>query len=163
MANFERRIRSYSIDTSLIMVLCFVILLLKYGGIIHSDKLSIFLCFVVYILVMSMPYLAKNGQTFGKRIEKMQVVYNKNNEIPNPFILILREWFKLAAIILTFGAYIIVAGFIFNARSDGRTIHDFIFKTKVICLTKYITDNTDQYIKRSGSASKNLRGSTYED
>jgi uncharacterized RDD family membrane protein YckC len=120
-----------------------------------------------YLAVMIIPNFFSRGQTFGKRTQKMQVVYNteelvaKEYQVPPLYLLILREIAKFMFSIATFGMYCVVAGIISTNRQDGRTIHDFIFRTRVIALTKYTTDTYG--IKVNGSVSNRLKGSSYND
>ena len=51
--------------------------------------------------------------------------------------LLLRDIFKLTLSIGTFGLYLIISFFAMSDKTS-RTIHDYIFKTKVIDLEKPI-------------------------
>ncbi|MDD3171508.1 MAG: RDD family protein [Bacilli bacterium] len=162
MNTFDRRLRAFSIDTSFafFLVLCLIPIPL-------DADIKKYLVGVIYFGVSLVPYLFGSGQTFGKRIQKIKVIKNTSElvptkyVVPNRFYLILREFTKCCFIIMTFGLYILVAGIVSTNREDGRTIHDFIFKTRVIVLTRYSTDRTE--MNRTSSAEKSLKGYSYDD
>ena len=113
------------------------------------------------------PYLFGTGQSFGKRIQKIKIIKNTKElvpttlEVPNRFYLVLREFVKCIFIILSFGLYIFIAGIVSTNREDGRTIHDLIFKTRVVVLTRYVTDRTE--MRRTSSAENSLKGYSHND
>lgn len=162
MNTFDRRIRAFSIDTSITFVCVLFLIPLQ----INAD-IKKYLVFGIYILVAIVPYLFGTGQTFGKRVQKLKVVKNTKELVitdpivPNRFYLVLRELTKCAFIIMTFGFYIIISAIIATNHEDGRTIHDYIFKTRVIPLTRYVTDRTE--MNRTGAAKESLKGYSYND
>ena len=145
MNTFDRRLRSFSIDTSFAGVLLLLLVPLQQ----LSSDLRILIAFIIYYGIFCLPYLFGKGQTFGKRTQKLVVIWNtkelvpKEIKIPNRFYLMLREAVKCTLILITFGFYIIVGGIISTNRQDGRTIHDFIFRTRVVALTKYVNDGVE--------------------
>ncbi|MGD9886903.1 MAG: RDD family protein [Bacilli bacterium] len=164
---FDRRLRAYSIDSSLaftLMVVC-MIAIYNVNQITPLGKFSI--AMGCYFAAMIIPHLFSPGQTFGKRVQKLKIVKNYQELVPKTFIipklylLILREIVKAALTFSTFGLYIFVAGIVSSGREDGRTIHDFIFKTRVIALTKYTSDRIG--LSTTTSAANSLKGSTYDD
>lgn len=88
-----------------------------------------------------------------KRIQKIKVV-NDNGSEANIFKLILRNLFKNLASIMTFGVYSIVAFFFVSEKHVSKTIHDHIFKTKVIDLTPPSKNKNDSYLGKSDSLTK---------
>ena len=50
----------------------------------------------------------------------------------------------------------IIGAIISTGRQDGRTIHDFIFKTRVVPITRYVTDGVE--LKNGQAASNSLKG-----
>jgi uncharacterized RDD family membrane protein YckC len=128
--SFEKRVRAFAIDTSGVMI--FVILSLFSGTEIRALPYIISLTagFVFYIL----PHLFSKGQTFGKRVQKIKIVGLDGETLPL-WRVILRDLFKLLASFMTFGLYLVIAFFVINEKTS-RTIHDYIFKTKIIDLEK---------------------------
>lgn len=128
--SFEKRVRAFAIDTSGVMI--FVILSLFSGTQIRilPYVISMTAGFVFYIL----PHFFSRGQTFGKRIQKIKTVGLEGQDL-KLWHIILRDLFRLLASFMTFGIYLIVAFFVINEKTS-RTIHDYIFKTKVIDLEK---------------------------
>jgi len=61
-------------------------------------------------------------------------VVNMDDREPHVIKLIAREFVKYGLSLATFGVYLIVAYFFISENQVSRTIHDFIFKTKVIDL-----------------------------
>ncbi len=154
MHNFERRLRSFAIDTSFATIL----VVIAAFGLPFEPLVKGYIALGAYICVMFVPYLFGTGQSFGKRTQKMRIVNYKTQQTEGLIIILLREFFKDFLLISTLGIYGIIAGIVTTNRRDGRSIHDLIFGTQVICLTKYI-DGKEELIKdRSGSAERNLRG-----
>ena len=163
MNSFERRIRAFSIDISMATVM-FLLLVVGIGAIDNvSSELKLTLAVsIAYFGTLIIPHFFSKGQSFGKRNQKMKIVYNSNNETPPLLLLVLREVVKGALMIVTFGFYLMICGIIASSRKDGRVIHDFIFKTKVICLTLYVSDKEGSVITRTETAKKHLEGSSYD-
>jgi uncharacterized RDD family membrane protein YckC len=128
--SFEKRVRAFAIDTSGVII--FVILSLFTGTQIRilPYVISMTAAFVFYIL----PHFFSRGQTFGKRVQKIKTVDINGGDL-QLWRIILRDVFKLAASFMTFGLYLVIAFFVMNEKTS-RTIHDYIFKTKVIDLEK---------------------------
>ncbi|MDD3122200.1 MAG: RDD family protein [Candidatus Izemoplasmatales bacterium] len=164
MNNFERRIRSFSIDMSFATIL-FILLAVSFNTMgIQDNQLKLFLsATIAYFGVLIVPNFFSRGQSFGKRTQKMKVVYNDSEKVPSLIMLILREIVKGLLLLSTFGFYLVVCGIMVNSRKDGRGIHDLIFKTKVICITKYVSDKEEGYVLGQGeSVKKHLEGSSYD-
>ena len=157
MYSFERRLRAFSIDVSFAFILAIIWFFSSYQF-SFPNQLKAGIAVGILLLVMVLPHFFRPGQTFGKRNQKMSVVFNNDsNIVPGLWLLILREVFKLGAILFTFGVYTLIAGIISTNRRDGRTIHDFIFRTKVICLTRTTSDT--YLINATGAAKESLKGS----
>ena len=162
---FDRRLRAYSIDTSLAFLLVLIVTFIIYDfKISYSIKYSIVAA--IYLGVYIIPNLISPGQTFGKRVQKLKVIKNRGYEgkeyqVPSRFLLVLRELRKAAFTIFTFGFYLIIAGIVSNNRSDGRSIHDFIFGTRVIALTRYSDERTERFVGEEMKAT--LKGTSYYD
>lgn len=164
MNNFERRIRAFSIDLSFATILFGIIaLILNWIGIADNSIKLLLAASISYFGVLLIPNFFSRGQSFGKRTQKLRVVKNANGEIPPLWLLLLREIVKGLLLIGTYGFYLIICGIMVNSRKDGRGIHDLIFKTKVICLTVYVSDKDEGFVLgQSESAKKNLEGTSYE-
>jgi uncharacterized RDD family membrane protein YckC len=127
--SFEKRVRAFAIDTSGAMLIGIVSIF----GILPFNELLGQVVFVLgaigfYIL----PYFRGTGQTLGKRIQKIKVVMKDDVDAP-VFLLVLRDATKVLLSAFTWGVYLIVATFSMNSHVS-RTIHDYIFQTKVIDL-----------------------------
>src|SRR5690554_755106 len=139
---FEKRVKAYSVEISAVVI----VLLVSAMGLSNiSDLFTFILVPLAFLLVTIIPVILSKGQTYGKRIQKIKVVKLDGTDA-STFILVLRELFKWIASIATFGIYMIIAYFAMSEKEVSRTIHDFIFKTKVIDL-----DKTPQNIKRNES------------
>lgn len=132
--SFEKRVRAFAIDTSAVMLLLMIAYPMPqtFDGILGEILLYViglggFLGF--YLL----PYLFSNGQSFGKRIQKIKIVDISGKPAPLWRIL-LREIFKIGMSIFTFGIYLVVSFFVLSDQS--RTIHDYLFRTKMIDLER---------------------------
>ncbi len=130
--SFEKRVRAFAMDTSPVAIVAIV-----------SFWLPVEQPWIPYVIVAAaffgfylFPYFLKSsqGQSFGKRIQKIRIV-NLDDTPVQLWKVLLREVFKLALSIGTFSVYLIVSFFVMNEKT-GRTIHDYIFKTKIIDLEK---------------------------
>lgn len=161
MVDFDRRIRSFSIDMSFAILLFFLLTMLVNQFNLESDQLKLILsASIAYFGVLIVPNFFSKGQSFGKRVQKMKVVYNSSSETPPLILVLFREVVKGMLLVFTFGLYLLICGIMVNSRKDGRAIHDLLFKTKVICLTRYLSDKEKGYVLGLGeSVKKNLEGS----
>lgn len=163
MNSFERRIRAFSIDMSMAVVL-FALLAGILSGIEGiDDNWKLFIAAgVSYFGTLIVPLFFGRGQSFGKRTQKMRVNDIKTGE-PAPLALeILRELTKAFLMIVTFGFYIIVCGIMLSSRKDGRVIHDFVFRTRVVCLTLHLSDREGTFIDQTPSMKKRMEGSSHD-
>lgn len=148
---FDRRLRAYSIDTSLAFLLVILVIFTVYDlKMPEWAKNSIVAA--IYLGVYIIPNLISPGQTFGKRVQKLKVIKNSGYEgreyrVPSRFFLVLRELLKAACTILTFGFYLLIAGIVSNNRRDGspllRMIH--VWRVSSNCpelTTQFITAKT---------------------
>lgn len=143
--SFEKRVRAFAIDTSGVTLL--MILSIPFGM-----DIAQFIVIGAVLLFYFIPYMFIDGQTFGKRIQKIKIVTVDDKKVPLWRVL-LREVFKLGLSVLTFGVYLVVA-FFFMSDKTSRTIHDYIFKTKMIDLQPERYSNnvlqTTESLKRRG-------------
>ncbi|MCF7930350.1 MAG: RDD family protein [Acholeplasmataceae bacterium] len=128
--SFEKRVRAFAIDTSGVML--FVIISWALGDVFL--ELPYIVSGSAFLGFYFVPYIFSKGQTFGKRIQKIRVVNLDGSDV-ELWKVFLRDMFKLILSIGTFSVYMIVSFFILSDKS-GRTVHDYIFKTKVIDLEK---------------------------
>lgn len=129
---FEKRIKAYAADISGVVI---IFMIVGFGFPSLHPTIKMLIVFFSYFLTSILPYFIAKGQSFGKRIQKIKVV-KMDGTAANVFILILRELFKTVLSIGTFGIYSVVAYFALTEKFVSRTIHDYIFKTKVIDLEK---------------------------
>lgn len=129
---FEKRVRAFAADMSGLII---AVILSAFGlaNVQYREIIQLSILAVVFFLIIILPLLLKSKQTFGKRIQKIKVM-NMDDSEPSSIKLILREIFKYFASTITFGAYLVIAFFVLSEKHVSRTIHDYIFKTKVIDL-----------------------------
>jgi len=96
------------------------------------------------------PHFLTPGQTFGKRIQKIRIVNLEGEDITIAHA-ILRDFVKVFLSIITFGVYLVISFFVMSDKTS-RTIHDYIFKTKVIDLEKPTGKNN--YMNKTESMRK---------
>jgi uncharacterized RDD family membrane protein YckC len=75
MSTFDRRLRAFSIDTSLTAVLVLFTIFFD----IEAD-IKTYLWFAIYFGVALVPYLFGTGQSFGKRIQKTKIRKKQNRK-----------------------------------------------------------------------------------
>ncbi|NLN50914.1 MAG: RDD family protein [Acholeplasmataceae bacterium] len=147
---FESRVRGFAIDTSGVAIVVILSIPIAAYNLILAYVLSV-AAFVGFYFV---PYFFISGQSIGKRFEKTKIV-NLDGSKPLLIKVLGREIFKVSASILTGGIYLIVAYFFLSEKKESRTIHDFIFKTKVISLKQEVPKNNDDpYLKHTATKDK---------
>jgi len=87
--------------------------------------------FISYYLTSIFPFFFTKGQSLVKMHAKTKII-TVDGDVSSTGILHLRELFKWTAGFLTIGLYFVVAFIIFTKHHEKRTIHDLIFKTKVV-------------------------------
>lgn len=128
--SFEKRVRAFAIDTSGVMLL--IILALPFSS--QNIYISYGIVAAGFIGFYIFPHVLTPGQTFGKRIQKIKIV-DLNGDPVKLWLVILRDVTRVLFSIITFGVYLVVAFFVMNEKTS-RTIHDYLFKTKVVDLEK---------------------------
>ncbi len=100
--------------------------------------------FFAYYSIALLPMWFKPGVSLGKYIAKTKIV---NLDLQAPSILKLhgREISKWALGFLTLGLYFIVAFIVFAHRDDHRSLHDLLWRTKVIQSDIIYDDTSDDY------------------
>lgn len=158
MNSFDRRMRAFCIDTSAAAIIVLTLVGLDF----IDPAVRGYLAIGLYFGVFCFPYIFGTGQTLGKRTQKIKVIWATKElvptefKVPNRFYLMFRQFIICLLIMITFGAYMIIGAIISTGRQDGRTIHDFIFKTRVVPITKYTTDGIE--LKNGQAAQESLRG-----
>ena len=145
--SFEKRVRAFSIDTS--GVALFSILSIPLG--IYWAPLPYVVVLTAFFGFNVLPHLLTPGQTLGKRTQKIKIVNLDGGDLSKLHV-ILRDLFKVVISIVTVGVYLIVAHFAMNEYT-GRTIHDYLFKTKVIDLEEK-PQKKYEYMNRTESMRK---------
>lgn len=158
VVNFEKRLKAFSIDTSL----SWLLLLLMALGFSNIYPWNLTIGLVLHYLVLIIPYFFSKGkgQNFGKRTQGLKVINYKTGEVPSVWILILREIVKETLVLMTVTVYALIAAIISTGRRDGRTIHDFIFGTQVIYPKKL---ENDRYINDLDVSRERMKGMSYYD
>lgn len=142
--SFDKRIRAFSIDTSLATIL----VLLLFGLGLKADVQKI-LAGIIIVLVYLCPHLFSRGQTFGKRTQQIQII-NLDGTSCSLLKVISRDLFKISLSIFTGGIYMIICYFMVDEQGDKRAIHDFIFKTIVVDLDRS-KRYSDDYLQKPKS------------
>ena len=94
--------------------------------------------FLTYYLFTSFMSLFYPGQSLGK-IGAKTFVLKTDGTIPSPLRIHLRDLLKWSLGFLTAGLYFVLAFIIFSFHQEKRTLHDFVFKTKVVMKDDLIT------------------------
>ncbi|MFA5470899.1 MAG: RDD family protein [Acholeplasmataceae bacterium] len=130
--SFEKRVRAFAIDTSGVSL--FIIVSLFLG--VYYEPLPWIVSGLAFFGFYFFPYFLKktHGQTLGKKVQRIQIVKLDDSRV-ELWRLLLRDIFKLTLSIGTFGLYLIISFFVMSDKTS-RTIHDYIFKTKVVDLEK---------------------------
>lgn len=150
--SFEKRVRAFAIDTSAVTL--FVILSMPLNNMFPMESGVPLIPYLVsglaFVGLYFFPYFLSSGQTFGKRIQKIKVVDYLGGDA-QLWRILLRDIFKLVLSISTFGLYLVISFFVMSDKTS-RTIHDYIFKTKMIDLEK--PTGKDNYLGKVESMRK---------
>jgi uncharacterized RDD family membrane protein YckC len=128
--SFEKRVRAFAIDTSGVALAG----ILAIGVSPQSETLSYVIFLGAAFFFYLFPYFRNTGQTLGKRVQKIQVVLKDGSKAPI-WLLLLRDTTKILASVFSAGIYLMVCMFFMNSHTS-RTIHDYLFQTKMIDLEK---------------------------
>lgn len=142
--SFEKRVRAFAIDTSGVMLLIILALPMRstFQGLLGTI-ISYVMVIGAFLGFYIMPYLFSSGQSFGKRIQKIKIVDLDGNDV-KLWVILLREIFKVGLSMFTAGIYMVVSFFVMNEKTS-RTIHDYIFKTKLIDLEKRVRGRNEYF------------------
>lgn len=141
---FERRVRAFSIDTSAVML---VWILISFQV---PSNLGTWIIFGVYVLVFIFPLFFWNGQTMGKRFQKIKIVKIDGRDA-GLMIILAREILKMTLVIFTFGLYTLVGSMMISKNGQTGTLHDRIFKTKIISTVVQSFEEKDDYLSKTPS------------
>lgn len=143
--SFEKIVKSFAIDTSGVMLILLISIPLG-----EPPYLRPMLIGAAFIGFYFFPYFLSNGQTFGKRVEKIKVVDRSGSEA-GIWRVLLRQFVMLALSIFTFGIYLIFAFFFMSTKRENRMPHDFIFRTKIIDIDPPRRDRGDDGFNKTES------------
>jgi uncharacterized RDD family membrane protein YckC len=127
--SFEKRVRAFAIDTSGVALVSMIAI---FGIAPQNQRLAQIVMLIGAFSFYLLPYFFSEGQTLGKRVQKIKIVKSDDTKA-SLLRIILREITKLFLSAITGGLYLIVATFSMNSHVS-RTIHDYIFQTKMIDL-----------------------------
>ena len=125
-AQFNERIHAIGIDYGVVFISIFIVIFLYIDPVF-----KVIIMIVVWYLMNIVPSFFKKGITLGKLNSGTIVVDEFNNEVTLK-VMHLRELFKLVIGFITLGLYFLLALYLLTKRSDKRSIHDFVFKTRVV-------------------------------
>jgi len=142
--SFEKRVRAFAIDTSGAMLMIILALPMRstFPGLL-GNIITYAMVIGAFIGFYLLPYFFSSGQSFGKRIQKIKIVDLEGNDV-KLWKILLREIFKVGLSMFTGGLYMIISFFVMNEKTS-RTIHDYIFKTKMIDLEKRVRGRNEYF------------------
>ena len=123
---FNERIHAFSIDYGVVF-LSVLIVIFMYINPVFKVLIILFVWYMMNIF----PSFIKKGITLGKINSKTKIVDESNTEVSLK-VIHLRSLFILVVGCISVGIYFILALYLLTKRSDKRSIHDLIFKTKVV-------------------------------
>src|SRR5690554_1707347 len=135
---FEKRVRAFAIDTSGVFITVILSLFIP-------KPFNFILIGAAVLGFYIMPYFISNGQTFGKRVEKIKVV-NLDGSDASIAKLLIREITKLALSFLTGGNYLVIVFFAVTEKEISRNNQYYNFKTKNIDLNTTKKHKTDSVL-----------------
>ncbi len=135
-ANFNSRLSAFFLDLGIVALAFLINVFMQYN---YYYKIGIIL--FVWLMVNIIPSIFKKGQTLGKINASIKTVDLENNNI-SFLISSLRSLFILVLGFFSAGVYFLISLYVSESRMDKRSIHDLIFKTKVV-RTKVFVELTE--------------------
>lgn len=125
-ASFNDRNSAFFLDLGVVSLALLVNIFMQY-----ETLYKVLITIIVWFIINIVPAIFYKGQTLGKKLSKVKVV-DTNNEDISIIRYILRSLFIFIIGFITIGLYFIVGLYIAEKRIDKRSIHDLLFKTKVV-------------------------------
>lgn len=132
-AGFNERIEGFAPEFTAIFLSILIVIFIQVHPLIRLGSV-----FITYYLFTSFMSFFSAGQSIGKKMAKTEVL-TLAYETPSRLRIHLRDLFKWSAGFLTAGMYFVIAFMVFSMHPEKRTIHDFIFKTRVVMKEDLIT------------------------
>lgn len=135
-ATFNDRISAFSFDYGLVALVLLIMIFMK----IHPEYdplIKIIVILVFWYIFNIVPAYFKPGITLGKRSTDI-IILDENYKEVTILTIHLRQFFILLVSIFTIGLYLVVSFILLDRRIDKRSIHDLIFKTRVVRRTPFI-------------------------
>lgn len=132
-AQFNERIHAFSIDYGIVFISVLIVIFM------YIDPfLKLLIVLTVWYIVNIGPSHFKRGISLGKLNSGILIVDEQNNEVTLK-TMHLREIFILVVGFVSIGFYFPISFILLNKRTDKRSIHDLIFKTRVIYIDSHIS------------------------
>jgi len=125
-AQFNERIHAIGIDFGVVFISVLIVIFLYI-----DPTFKVVIMLVVWYMMNILPSFFKKGITLGKLNSGTIVVDELYNEVTLK-VMHLRELFKLVLGFITLGLYFLYALYLLTKRNDKRSIHDLVFKTRVV-------------------------------
>ncbi|GEM_PF-1302098 len=132
-AGFEARIEAFAFE----MVTIFTAILIVIFMVWHPVIEALFVIGAFYSVTL-LPMVFHPGRSLGKLSAKT-VIVDLDDQPVTLYKAHMRECFKWVAGFLTLGLYFVVAFAVFTQNREHRTLHDFIFKTKVVYVEERVS------------------------
>ncbi len=137
----SQRLVAAIVDGIIVMVIVAPMLYLFgfYDGITQGQQagfiaqLGALVLTLVVWLVLNYRFLARNGQTIGKKLQNIRIV-DLDGNVPDLAGLILRRYavFQAMALVPVIGNFLILIDILFIFSRSKRCLHDHLAKTRVV-------------------------------
>lgn len=125
-ASFNDRINAFFFDLGIVALALLINIFMQYET-IYKVGITI----LVWVLINILPLLFFKGQTLGKKFADIKVVSLDEKDL-GFFILALRSLFIFVLGFISVGIYFVIGLYISEKHVHKRSIHDYLFKTKVV-------------------------------
>lgn len=123
---FNERIHAVGIDYGVVFVSMLIVIFLYIDPVFKTITIL-----TVWYLMNIFPSFFKKGISLGK-LNSGTIVVDESNQEVTLTTMHLREAFILVLGFATLGLYFLLALYLLLKRTDKRSIHDLIFKTRVV-------------------------------
>lgn len=125
-ASFNDRNSAFFLDLGAVSLALLINIFMQY-----ETLYKVLVTIIVWFIINIVPAFFYKGQTLGKNLSHIKVVDDQFHDV-SMTRYIIRSLFIFIVGFITVGIYFVVGLYIAEKRIDKKSIHDLLFKTKVV-------------------------------